>query len=219
MIKTFLLFSLLCAVLYSHEPIELALAPGQSHLFSDFNQSILQPQFANYSCKLFTSSGEAPLFVDVFKGTGYVSGSPLENLEITLNESPLNYFFDLVNTQNQEYIPGLLFKNQGNSNINLSCWLKRGLDFLIPQGAEILMQDPENDHYPLQCRLFTLGTNVPLEISTEGNGYIYWAGNPRESNHVIVNHLDFVYVVSGSSTTFRIRNNGNADVDLLCEYF
>ena len=219
MIRTFLVFSLLCSAFYAYEVIDFSLAPGQSHLFSDFNQSIVQPQFANYSCQLSTSSGESSLFVDVFKGTGYVSGSPLEKLEITLNESPLHYFFDLANTLNLEYIPGLLFKNQGNNNINVNCNLKRGVDFLIPQGTEITMEDRESDHYPLQCRLFTLGKNVPLEISTQGNGYIYWGGNSGDGNTVFVNHLEFVYLISGSSTTFGIRNNGNADVDLLCEYF
>ena len=216
MIRTFLVFSLLCSVFYAYEVIEFSLTSGQSRLFSDFNQSIVQPKLTNYSCELSTSIGESSLFVDVFKGTGYVNGSPLEHLEITLNESPLLYFFDLVNTLNQDYIAELLFKNQGDNNINFYCKVGRGLEYLIPQGTEITMKEEEINHYPLKCRLFTLGRMVPFEISTQGDGYSYWGGYRRDSVHV--NHLNFVYFVGGSNTTYIIKNNGNADVDLLCEY-
>ena len=215
MTKTLIVFSLLFTLLYGFETVSFSLPPGQSHVFTSFNQSIIHPQFVNHSCEFSTLSGESSLYVSVFKGTGYVNGYPLDELQITVNESPLFYFFDVTNTENPEFIPGLVFKNEGSNNISVTCRLFSGLDYFIPQGSEIVMQDPEYDHYPLQCRLFTLGKNVPLEVTTQGSGFISWGSHTSG----YVNHLDFGYVVDGSSTTFTLKNNGNADVDLLCQNF
>ena len=214
MIRTFLVFSLLCSVFcgdWNPLNLNLLLLPGESYQFSDIKPSIGQPPFTNYSCAFHTIdySQETSVLVEVSKGTGYVNGSPFEQVEIT--DFPIRRnFFSIVNILNLESIPGLLIKNQGNKGVNVNCDVYKGIDFFIPQGTEITMQDYKH----LFCRLYTVGRNVPLEISIEGNGYIYWGGYRR--NRVHMNNLDYVYVVDGSNTTFIIKNNGNADVDLLC---
>jgi len=219
MTKTLIFLSLFLVFLSAYENITISLVPGQTHLFSDFNSSIIHPQFVNHSCVLSTSSGQSSLQVSIFKGTGYVSGYPIENdIEITINEAPLHYFFDVTNALNPEFASGLLMRNIGDIDIKVSCLLFHGLDYFIPQGAEITLQDTEEVHFPLQCRLFTLGKNVPLNVETTGSGYIRLA-NQQASGTIYVNHLDFGYVVDGSQTTFKLKNEGNADADLLCQNF
>ena len=216
--QLFLLLLLHLSLTYAHKNLNMTLQPSQSHESSDFNTSESHPQFANYSC-VFSASHESTLKVLIAHGEGYVNGYPLHgDLEITLStDSHLSYFFDIMKRTGPQ--PELVFENVGNNEISLQCYIKQGLDYYAGKGTTVDIVDGNSEHYPLQCRVFTIGKNIPLNI-TSSSGFV-WISNQSGEGVVYVNSGDFAYVVEGDSAVheYKISNNGEWDVDVLCENF
>ena len=214
-----ILFSLLFLQIYlahSYKNLTFSLPAGQSHSISEFNSSIAQPQFVNHSCYFSTASNtRSTIKVLTKNGRGYINGYPLQgDVELEISESTARYFFDVTK---QEETPTLVFQNIGQSEISVICLLFQGLDYFIAKNSTTQILDQDSEHYPLQCRLFTVGKNVPLEIDYK-DGFVSIAGQETKGTYY-VNSLEFVYVVEGSSHFYQLKNTGNADVDLLCQNF
>lgn len=207
------LLALIMPLSLCYQNLSFTIPANQHHIISEFNASE-HPQFINHSCT-FSAQSHTILRVTADSHT-YINGRPLQgDVELQISNGSVRYFFDVTAQQNQT--PSLVFQNLGNEEIQVICLLFRGFDYFIGKGQVAVIQDQESSHYPLQCRLFTIGQNVPVEFQYS-DGSIWVAGG-QATGIKPVNGLDFVYVVEGKSHYYQLKNAGDVDVDLLCQNF
>lgn len=207
------LLALILPLCFSYQNLTFTIPASEHHIISEFNASD-HAQFINHSCA-FSAPSHSILRV-TSNSHSYINGRPLQgDVELQISSASARYFFDVTAQQNQT--PSLVFQNLGNEQIQVTCLLFRGFDYFIGKGQVTTIQDQESSHYPLQCRLFTVGQNVPVEFQYS-DGSIWVAGG-KASGVQAVNGLDFVYVVEGESHYYQLKNAGDVDVDLLCQNF
>lgn len=207
------LLALITPLSLCYQNLSFTIPVNQHHIISEFNASD-HAQFINHSCA-FSTQNHTILRVTADSHT-YINGRPLQgDVELQISSGSVRYFFDVTAQQNQT--PSLVFQNLGNEEIQVICLLFRGFDYFIGKGQVTVIQDQESSHYPLQCRLFTIGQNVPVEFQYS-DGSIWVAGG-QATGIKPVNGLDFVYVVEGNSHYYQLKNAGDVDVDLLCQNF